>query len=310
MEKIVVHRTKNLKWTPTMEIALVDQVFAIGAYLKGGEENLEMKFKSLTVFLWKTVEFKNQGQPISGASLHKKFKVLLKSFRDRHGYGDDGERANISALPEESSEIDLKLEEIHNDLEEKRIAEVKKKAKEAEKKKSVGDITDIISVGGGRKRLAEMSAEKLSSSSSSSSSSTFVTPARKREKSQAQQQSDLEMVAIRESVESDVAEAKESAAALKLEREEAARGRAQLAEMSASMLEFRDEMREMFKKKRLNVDGVEPVTSSILLRCSTDELGICTLFYPNKYHETKITVTATSDIIHCHFLITFHTFSR
>jgi hypothetical protein len=249
MDEIVVHhRTKNLKWTPTMEIALVDQVFAIGAYVKGGEENLEIKFKSLTVFLWKTSEFKNQGQPISGASLHKKFNVLLKSFRDRHGYGDDGERANISALPEESSEIDLKLEEIHNDLEEKRIAEVKKKAKEAEKKKSVGDITDIISAGGGRKRLAEMSAEKLFSSSSSSSSSTFVTPARKREKSQAQQQSDLEMVAIRESVESDVAEAKESAAALKLEREEAARGRAQLAEMSASMLEFRDEMREMFKK--------------------------------------------------------------
>jgi hypothetical protein len=239
MNEIVVHhRTKNLKWTPTMEIALVDQVFAVGAYVKGGEENLELKFKSLTVFLWKTSEFKNQGQPLSGASLHKKFKMLLKSFRDRHGYGDDGERANISALPEESSEIDLKLEAIHNDLEEKRIAEVKKKAKEA-KKKSVGDITDIISAGGGRKRLAEMSAEKLSSSSSSSSSCSFVTPARKREKSQAQQQSDLEMIAIRESVESDVAEAKESAAALKLEREEAARGRAQLAEMSASMLEFR-----------------------------------------------------------------------
>jgi hypothetical protein len=127
MNEIVVHhRTKHLKCTPTLEIALVDQVFAIGAYVKGGEENVEIKFKSLTVCLWKTSEFKNQGQPISGASAHKKFKALLKSFRDRRAFGDDGERANISALPKESSEIDLNLVEIHKDREEKRIAEVKK----------------------------------------------------------------------------------------------------------------------------------------------------------------------------------------
>jgi hypothetical protein len=35
-----------------------------------------------------------------------------------------------------------------------------------------------------------------------------------------------------------------------MEREEAARGRAQLAETSASMLGFRDEMREMFRKNK------------------------------------------------------------
>jgi hypothetical protein len=49
----------------------------------------------------------------------KIFKALLNSFGDRHGFGDDGERANISALPEESSKIDLKLEKIQNDIEEK-----------------------------------------------------------------------------------------------------------------------------------------------------------------------------------------------
>jgi hypothetical protein len=66
---------------------------------------------------------------ISGASMPKIFKALLNSFGDRHGFGNDGERANISALPEESSKIDLKLEKIQNDLEEKRIAEVKKRPK-------------------------------------------------------------------------------------------------------------------------------------------------------------------------------------
>jgi hypothetical protein len=50
--------------------------------------------------------------------MQKKFKALLKSFRDRHGFGEEGEKANISALPEETSEIDLRLEEIHNDIEE------------------------------------------------------------------------------------------------------------------------------------------------------------------------------------------------
>ena len=232
-----------------MDQALVDQVLAIDAYIKGGEENVEIKFKTLTVNLWKTTEFKNQGQPVSGASVQKRFKALLKPFRDRHGFGDDGEKANLSALPEESSEIDLKLEEIHNDLEEKRIIEMKKKVKESEKKKSIADITDIVSAGGGRKRLAEMSTEKLSSSSSSSSSSSnFVTPSRKREKSQAQQQSDLEFVAIRESVAMDVSAAKENEAALKLEREEAAKTRALLADMAINMVEMRDEIREMRKK--------------------------------------------------------------
>lgn len=78
MEEVVVHhRTKNLKCTPTMDQALVDQVLAIGAYIKGGEENVEIKFKTLTVNLWKTTEFKNQGQPVSGASVQKRFKALL-----------------------------------------------------------------------------------------------------------------------------------------------------------------------------------------------------------------------------------------
>ena len=70
MEEVVVyHRTKNLKWTPIMDQALVDQVLAIDAYIKGGEENVEIKFE--TVNLWKTTEFKNQGQPVSGASVQK-----------------------------------------------------------------------------------------------------------------------------------------------------------------------------------------------------------------------------------------------
>ena len=126
-EAIVQQRTKNLRWSPSMEMALVDQVLADGAYIKRGEENMDVKFKSITGNLWKNPEFRNQGQPISGGSMQKKFKALLKSFRDRHGFGEEGEKANISTLPEETSEIDLRLEVIHNDIEERRIADTKKR---------------------------------------------------------------------------------------------------------------------------------------------------------------------------------------
>jgi hypothetical protein len=157
-------KTKNLKWTHRMEIALVNQVITTGAHLKGGEENVETKFKSITTYLWKTPEFNNQLQ-VSGASVNKKFKALLKSFRDTHGLSDNSEKVNISALPEESNDLDLLMETIYNDMEEKKRADFKKKAKEDEKKRSISDKTHAVCAGGGRKRLAEMSAEKLSSSS-------------------------------------------------------------------------------------------------------------------------------------------------
>jgi hypothetical protein len=69
--------------------------------------------------------------------MQKKISAILKAFRDKHAFSDDGERADLSAIPEEWREMDLKLEEIHNALEEKRVSDMKKKWKGAEKKKKV-----------------------------------------------------------------------------------------------------------------------------------------------------------------------------
>jgi hypothetical protein len=112
-----------------MEQAMVDQLYSHGAYLRGGNENVADKFKALTSYLWKNSEFSNQGQAIAASSMQKTIGALLKAFRDKHGFSVDGERANLSAIPEESSDIDLKLEEINNALEEKRVSDMKKNVK-------------------------------------------------------------------------------------------------------------------------------------------------------------------------------------
>lgn len=140
---------------------------------------------------------------------------------------------------------------MHNEIEEKRITDLKKKCKEAEKKKSIADMTDVVVAGGGRKRLAELAAEKTSSSSSSSSTSaSTVTPSGKRGKTQGEKELDEEMAAIRESVAADISVARANGTALKLEREEAAQARILMAEMAASMAEFRYDLRDLLRKNR------------------------------------------------------------
>lgn len=56
------------------------------------------------------------------------------------------------------------------------------------------------------------------------------------------------MAAIRESVAADISVARANETALKLEREEAAQARVLMAEMAASMTEFRNEMRDLLRK--------------------------------------------------------------
>ena len=234
---------------------MVDQVYSHGAYLRGGNENVADKFKALTSYLWKNSEFSNQGQPIAASSMQKKFGALLKAFRDKHGFSDDGERANLSAIPEESSDIDLKLEEIHNALEEKRISDMKNKCKDAEKKKSISDVTDVISSGGGRKGLNQLAAE--TSSSLTSSSSTAVRefsemgksgPSRKRDRSQAKLEEEAEMSSIREQINVDIVAARAEEALRQQEREEAARTRVTIQNMAADIAQFKDDMGAILRK--------------------------------------------------------------
>ena len=97
-----------------MELELVNQVFMIGAFQKVANDPLEPKFKQVLKNLWKLEAFQAKGQPVAWNTLQHKFQTLLKAFRTKHGFGDEGERANLSALPEDSSEIDFQLEIMHN----------------------------------------------------------------------------------------------------------------------------------------------------------------------------------------------------
>jgi hypothetical protein len=146
----------NPRWTLAMEATLVALVFLHKAYVKG-IENMAEKFNKIIVSLWLTAEFNSQGLPLAVGAVQAKFKNLLKAYRDKHGYSEDGERANISAIDEDPTEMDINLEAIHTELEENRIAHEKKKAREAVKKRHISDITNAVVGGGGKKRFVRIS---------------------------------------------------------------------------------------------------------------------------------------------------------
>jgi hypothetical protein len=185
-----------------MEASLVALVYLHKAYVKG-IENMAEKFNKIIVSLWLTAAFNTQGLPLAAGAVQAKFKNLLKAYRDKHGCSEDGERANISAIDENPTEMDINLEAIHAELEVNRIAH-EKKAREAEKKSHISDITSAVIGGVGKKRLLELADNaKISLSSSSSAGSKEFSEmnssgsTKKREKSQEQKVEDDEMKAIR-----------------------------------------------------------------------------------------------------------------
>ena len=99
--------------------------------------------------MWKLPEFVKQGPTVSAGTIQTRFVHLLKKFRDDHGYGDSGERANLSAIAEIPTTMNKALEEIHKIIAEREHGEKKKKSKEEEKKRDISDITDVIVRGGG-----------------------------------------------------------------------------------------------------------------------------------------------------------------
>jgi hypothetical protein len=150
------------------------QKLAIFTSVHGSTEyqnlNLEDKFKIIVGLLWKLPAFKSQGQPIAWNTLQHKFQSILKSFRVKHGFGDDGQSAIISALPEDSSELEGVLMAIHRLAARKEEDDLKEKQTNEESTKVLSNVTDAITSGGGVKGLHDLSAETASTSNSSSSS--------------------------------------------------------------------------------------------------------------------------------------------
>ena len=141
----------HLKWTSEMELSLVKQIFLRAAYTRGGE-NLADKYKVIQETLWKLEIFKSR-KPLGHAMIQKKFTELLTQFRLKHGFSDDGQRANMSAIPEELSEIDQILQEIHDQFEAKAQKDRKQKNAIDEMKSVISKITDVIVSGDGRAGL-------------------------------------------------------------------------------------------------------------------------------------------------------------
>ena len=142
-------RKGNLKWCPEMTLELVNQVYMIGAFQRVANEPLETKFKQVVANLWKLGIFQDKGQPVAWNTIQHKFGTLMKAFKTKHGYGDEGERANLSALPEDSSPVDLQLEIMANLTLKKEKCVVASKLIEVESKKVISDITDAVVFGGG-----------------------------------------------------------------------------------------------------------------------------------------------------------------
>ena len=117
------------------------------------EATPEDKFKIIVGLLWKLPAFKRQGQPIAWNTLQHNFQSILKSFRVKHGFGDDGQRANISALPESSSELEGVLMAIHRLAARNEEDDLKEKLTNEESTKVLPIVTDAITSGGGVKGL-------------------------------------------------------------------------------------------------------------------------------------------------------------
>lgn len=161
-------RKGNLKWCDVMTLELVNQVYMIGAFQWVANEPLEPKFKQIVGNLWKLAIFQDKGQPISWNTIQHKFATLFKAFKVKHGYGEEGERANLSALPEDSSKIDLQLEIMANLTVKKDKSAVASKLSEVEGKNVITDITDAVVSGGGKEALLDLSRSVASTSTASS----------------------------------------------------------------------------------------------------------------------------------------------
>lgn len=149
-----LHRKGNLKWCDEMTLELVNQVYLIGAFQRVANEPLEPKFKQVVRNLWKLAIFQDKGQPVAWNTIQNKFSSLMKAFKARHGYGEEGERASLSALPEDSSKLDLQLETMANLTAKREQSILASKLGEVENKNVISDITDAVVSGGGQGGLA------------------------------------------------------------------------------------------------------------------------------------------------------------
>jgi hypothetical protein len=143
MENEIV-RKGHFKWDGDMLYALANLIYTNTAFMRvANEGTADEKYRIIVGLLWKLAAFNRQGQPVAWNTCQHKFQTMLKSCKIKHGLGEDGQRANISALSETSSELDTVLMEIHCIMARKEEADLQEKMTEEEHTKVLSNVTEV-----------------------------------------------------------------------------------------------------------------------------------------------------------------------
>jgi hypothetical protein len=116
---VVVEKGKGyLKWSPKMKLNLVKAVKANKAHIKTKRLQFRGKYVKVIGDLWSREEFNEQCEKQRWATVEKMFRSLCDKFSSVHGYGENGMRINLSALPDmdELSEMDELLHDMCEEL--------------------------------------------------------------------------------------------------------------------------------------------------------------------------------------------------
>lgn len=156
---VVVEKGKGyLKWSPKMKLNLVKAVKANKAHVKTKKLQFQEKYQKVIADLWTRKEFNEQCEKQTWTTVQKMFRSLCDNFSSAHGYGENGMRVNLSALPDmdELSEMDELLHDMCKEIASQIEETDQEKKLKTEKKKVVTDITEIIQSGAGKVGLSKL----------------------------------------------------------------------------------------------------------------------------------------------------------
>jgi hypothetical protein len=150
---VVVEKGKGyLKWSPKMKLNLDKAVKANKAHIKTKKLQFQEKYVKVIGDLWSRKEFSEQCEQQTWTTVQKMFRSLCDTFSATHGYGENGMRVNLSALPDmdELSEMDELLHDMCKEIASQMDEIDQEKKVKTEKKKVVADITEVIQSGAGK----------------------------------------------------------------------------------------------------------------------------------------------------------------
>jgi hypothetical protein len=107
-----------LNWTPKMKLYLVKAVKVKRAHIKTKKLQFQEKYVKVIADLWSRKEFNEQCKRQTWTNVQKMFRTLCDTFSATHGYGENGMRVNLSALPnvDELTDMDELLQYMSREI--------------------------------------------------------------------------------------------------------------------------------------------------------------------------------------------------